>query len=246
MSDLFALKVRLSFPDLSRSLVETGRVMTAWARAAAALLAPELEWTTAAQFEQDLDGDDRWGTSLAVELVGRALDGRTRGRARVRLTAGGDSKSAGASSAIDVEALAPLRILSTNNHCDVTHWDLVAAPVSAAQIVALRRALEDTLGRSAEEGGARREPLLIAPQLVTTSATASDAALWLEDLRSVGIRSRGQAGPAGLAVFLDGAEIDNFDVLDEARVVLGEVLSEAGHDDWHERARDILVRLPAC
>lgn len=243
MSELFDLSVRLSFPGLSRSLEETGRAMAAWARAAAGVLAPELTWTTASEESEDLGGDARWGTSVSAELTGRDADGAALGCARVRLAVGGDTSTAGGSSSIEIETVRPYRYLAADNHCDVTHWDLVAAPLTELGIAALRRNLEEVLGRQAELGGERREPIELAAQLLT-AAEPEDAAVWIEDLRSVGIASRGHAGPEGVGVFLERASIEDVGALEEARVVLGEVLSEAGHEDWHERTRHVLVRLP--
>lgn len=241
---LFDLSVRLSFPGLSLPLDETGRAMAAWTQAAASILAPELTWTTTTEEKEDLGTDARWGTRIFVELIGRDPNAKTHGRARLRLAVGGDATRAGASSSIEIETVQPPRHLHADNHCDVTHWDLTAAPVTEAQVDALRRALEDVLERSAKVGGERRDPLERAAQLVTTSAEAGDAALWIEDLASVGIESRGHATAEGVSVFLERMAMDDVEDLDEARVVLGEVLSEAGHEDWHERARRLLVRLP--
>lgn len=243
MSELFDLSVRLSFPGLSRSLEETGRAMAAWTREAARVLAPELAWATANEQSEDLGGEERWGTSVTAELTGTDGSGAALGRARVRLAVGGDTSTAGGSSLIEIEIVSPYRYLAADNHCDVTHWDLVAAPLSELGIAALRRKLEEVLGSQAEIGGERRDPIELAAQLLTATEP-EDAAVWIEDLRSVGIESRGHAGPEGVGVFLERASIEDVGALDEARVVLGEVLSEAGHDDWHERTRRVLARLP--
>lgn len=245
MSDRFELKVRLSFSGASRSLEETGRAMAAWTRAAAVVLAPELSWRTTSETSADHGGETRWGTSLTLELEGRDLEGARLGRARVRLAAGGDASTGAGSSLIALETVRPARYLEVDNHCDVTHWDLVAAPITMEQRDALRRALEDVVGRSAALGGEREEPLTVAAQLVASDASPGDAALWIEDLRSVGIESRGHTSDAGTSVFLERASIHDLDALEDARVVLGEVLSEAGHDDWHERTRGLLARLPS-
>src|SRR5690606_10208488 len=140
--------------------------------------------------------------------------------ARVRLAVGGDASSAGGSSLIEIETVRPCRYLAVDNHCDVTHWDLVAAPIGESGIAALRRELEALLGRSAEIGGERKDPLTIAAQLLTAAAEPDEVALWIEDLSSVGIESRGHAGKGGVGVFLERADIEDVEALDEARVVL--------------------------
>ena len=244
MSELFDLTVRLSFPGLTRPLEATGEAMAVWTRAAAKVLAPELTWRTESEEREHLDDDGRWGARFLLELAGTRPDGARHGRARMRLAVGGDKARAGASSSIEIETIAPARHLHADNHCDVTHWDVRASPVTADDIDALRLALEGLLERHAEAGGERRERIERGAQLLGRT-DAEEAALWIDDLRSVGIEARGHTSAGGVSVLVERACIDDIATLDEARVVLGEVLSEAGHEDWYERARHLLVRLPA-
>lgn len=243
-SELCELRTRLSFPDQSRGLDETAAVMSAWARAAAAVLAPELRWNAEILESGELGRGARWGARHVVRLVGHDDDAVERGRGEVRLVAGGDGKRVGGNGLVEIESVAPVRRLSADNHCNVTHWDLVAAPLDELQIDRMRRALEDALGVRAQLGGERRAPLSRTAQIVARDARADDAAVWMEDLGSVGVTCRGLTTAEGVTVIAERALLASVTALAEARVVLGEVLSEAGHDDWHERARDLLVRLP--
>lgn len=241
----FELRVRLSFPGLSRSLPETGQAMEAWAHAAARILAPELRWSAEVRERGDAVDDSRWASTRVVRLSGRTPDETPRGRGEVRLAAGGDLAQVGGNALVELEAVRPVRYLVADNHCDVTHWDLLASPVDEGQIEALVRALEAILGQDSERGGERRDPVSASTQRIGP-ATAEDAAIWLEDLEAVGLSARGQASADGsLAVFVERSQLDEVLDLEEARTTLGEILAEAGHEDWYERARALLARLPS-
>jgi hypothetical protein len=240
----FDLRVRLSFPGLSSSLSETAKAMEEWALASARVLAPELRWTTEVRQRGEETDDTHWSSTHVVRLHGTARDGARRGRGEVRLAAGGDMAQMGGNGLVEIEALGPTRYLVADNHCDVTHWDVVACAVDDAQIESLARALESTLGRRAERGGERRDPIARSAQVVGHAAS-EDAALWIEDLDAVGLGCRGHAGPDGrVMVMIEHADLEEILDLEEARVTLGEVLGEAGHEDWYERARALLARLP--
>ena len=241
-SPLFDLRVRLSFPDRTRPLDETAAIMSEWARAVAPVLAPELRWDARLVESGPLGGGARWGHRHVLALSG-ASGGVERGRGEVRLVAGGDAARLGGNGLLELETVSPVRYLLVDNHCNVTHWDLAVAPIDELAFDRARRALEDALGARARLGGERKEPLVRAPQIVAT-ASADEAALWIEDLASVGIACRGQTTPDGVTVIAERADLDDVAALAEARVVLGEVLGEAGHEDWLERARELLVRLP--
>lgn len=241
---LHELRARLSFPGSSRGLDETAAAMGAWASAVAALLAPELAWEAEVVERGGVAGEARWGRRHVTRLRGRAGDGTERGRGEVRLVAGGDARRVGGNGLVELETVGPTRYLLCDNHCNVTHWDVLAAPLDERSIDRLRRALEEAVGAPAELGGERRAPLTRAPQILAAGASADDTAIWIEDLASVGVACRGQATPEGVTVIAERALLADVAALAEARVVLGEVLSEAGRADWHERAREVLVRLP--
>ncbi len=239
----YELRARLSFPEHSRGLDETASVMSEWAREAAAVIAPELRWDAQIVERGSPAGSARWGRRHVVKLAGTTDEGTTRGRGEVLLAAGGDATRVGGNALVEIEAVGPTRYLLADNHCNVTHWDLIAAPLEELQIDRLRRALEEAVGASAKVGGERREPLAPAAQVVVASATAEDAATWMEDLALAGIACRGSTTAERVTLIAERATLTDVDALAAARVALGEVLSEAGHDDWHERARDLLVRL---
>lgn len=242
---LFVLRARLSFPGQTRALPETGRAMDAWAREAARVLAPELRWQVYVDEDEDLEGEDRWGTTHVSRIEGEDGEGALKGEGEAHLAAGGDSKKVGGNGLIELQAVGPYRYLLADNHCDVTHWDIEAAPIREEQLVELRRALESVIGEKCEIGGERLDPIERGAQLLAKDASAEDAALWMEDLESVGITCRGHASGDTMTLFVEKASLADVEALREARVVLGEILSEAGHEDWHERARQLLVQLPS-
>ncbi len=217
--------------------------MRAWTDAAARILAPELDWRADPGRHEDLGRGDCFGERHVAALHG-AAEGAVRGGAEARLVAGGGAKKIGGNGLVEIEAVAPLRYLTADNHCNVEQWDLVAAPIDERQRDALVRALEDAVGAEATLTELGRETIEAGARPLVAAARADDAALWMEDLASVGVTCRGHATDEGLSVFAERATIDDLDALEEARITLGEVLGEAGHDDWHERWRELLVRLP--
>lgn len=245
MSSAFEVRVRLSFPGETRALAETAAIMEAFARSAARVLAPELSWSAETTAHDEHADDARWASTHVVRLLGRDSEGTQRGRGEVHLSAGGDASRVGGNGLIELETVRPARFLLADNHCDVTHWDLVASPLDEDTFSGVQSALERAVGRPAERGGERREPFTPSAQLLAEGASAEDAALWIEDLGSVGLRSRGHAArPDALAVLVESADLEDILDLEDARTTLGEVLGEAGHEDWYERARSLLARLP--
>jgi hypothetical protein len=219
--------------------------MEVWSLEVASVLAPELRWQAETVAREDRLDEGQWETTRRVRLVGRGRDGVERGRGEVRLEAGGTLTQVGGHGLIELEAVRPVRYLVADNHCDVTHWDVLASPVDEAGAEALVRSLERVLGRELERGGERRDPVARVAQLLG-SADTEEAALWMEDLDAASIAARGQAMPDGrIAVLLEDTDLDDVFDLEEARITLGELLSEAGHDDWQERARALLARLPS-
>lgn len=245
MSELIDLRARLSFPGLSRSFAETGRAMSSFVSTTAAVLAPELAWSIVAREVDDLARDDeRWSARHVVRLAGVDREGAQRGRAEALLVAGGDAKRMGGNGLCTIETVGPARYLAVDNHCNVTHWDIHAAPLTMAQLTGVRRALEEILGAKSELGGERREAFARAAQVLASSAEPDEAGLWMEDLERAGLASRGLTAAHGVTVYVERASLADVDALDRARIALGEILGEAGHDDWDERARSLLVRLP--
>ncbi len=240
----FELRARLSFPGASRDLPATAHIMAAWAEAAARAMAPELRWRADVVETEDGGDGERFRTIHVVRLAGTDASGVQRGRGESRLVAGGDAKRLGGNGLVDIETVRPLRYLSADNHCNVEHWDVVAAPIDEHQLEGIRRALEDLMGTTAHVAGERRDPIAPSAQLLVESASTDDAALWMEDLAGAGLACRGHAAERGVALFVDHAALDDVGALEVARVTLGEVLSEAGHDDWDQRWRELLVRLP--
>ena len=89
-----------------------------------------------------------------------------------------------------------------------------------------------------ETGGARVDEAEALP-LVLARGSAEDRTNWLDDLFSLGA----EADVQGDAVRLLAMPLRNFDAAFEARVTLGEILSEAGHAAWEERALEVLLAL---
>lgn len=241
----FELRARVSFPGVSRDFAGTGRAMAAWAEAAARALAPELAWRAEIAEDDDLASGERWGSSHVVVLTGEDADGVRRGRGKSLLIAGGKGSRIGGNGLVEIETVRPARYLGADNHCNVEHWDLVAAPIDERTFDAIRSALEDAVGERARVAGERRDPIEPGAQLIVSSASAEDIAVWIEDLATAGLAARGQAAERGIALFLERASLEDVGALERARVTLGEVLSEAGREDWDERWRELLVRLPA-
>jgi hypothetical protein len=239
----YELRARLSFPGQTRALSETASVMEAWARVAARILAPELTWIATLEESEEIEGEGRWGTAFVVRLEGSDAHGAARGRGEVRLTAGGDRKRLGGNGLVEIETVRPTRYLLADNHCNVAHWDLSVVPVTDAQLEGLRHALEELIGHRAEIGGERRHELVRGAQLVA-SGSSDDAVVWMEDLESVGLSCRGHANGERFTILVERGALRDVEELREARIALGEVLSEAGDEDWHERSRSFLARLP--
>jgi len=239
--ELFTYRARVAFPGESRTLLETGRVMARWADVMVGVLAPELRWQSAVEEHADYELISCWQASHIVSLSGHAPDGALRGRGESRLAAGGKGSRLGGTGRIAVDAVRPVRHLAVDNHCDVTHWDLEVGSISREQLDDLLEALEDAVGAEAELSSAREARVEPGERVLARGATDEDLALWLRDLDESGLRARAD----GRDVVVEGADLADVEALREARVTLGEILAEAGHDDWEARALEALLHLPA-
>ncbi|HJL15707.1 MAG TPA: hypothetical protein RMH99_08630 [Sandaracinaceae bacterium LLY-WYZ-13_1] len=236
----FTFRARLSFPGESRSLLDTGRLMARWAERIVDVLAPELRWESAVQEHADYAMPRRWQASHVVQLTGIDETGVRRGWGESRLAAGGKGSRLGGTGRIVIETVRPVRHLSVDDHCDVTHWDLRVGAVTRAQLDALIEALEDEIGAEGRLSRGRESAVTgEAPRLVTVD-DAEDRDLWLRDLADAGLRGRVD----GSTLRVVSAALPDVDALFAARVTLGEILAEAGHEDWEDRALDVLVRIP--
>lgn len=237
---MYLYRVRVSFPGETRSLLETGRAMARWAEAAVRILAPELSWESVVEEHADFELARQWQQTHVVRLSGAGDDGTERGRGESRLRAGGKGSRIGGTGRVVVRAVGPARQLVADNHCDVTHWDVSVGPIDREGLDRMIGALEEELGAEAQLSAAREDEAAIAPQVLVPDCDPEDAALWLRDLAEVGLTPRRD----GDALWIESAALPDVDALEAARVTLGEILSEAGHDDWEERALEILLRLP--
>lgn len=243
-SPTFHYRARLSFPDATRSLIETGRTMARFAELAVEVLAPELHWESAVLEHADFGVLERWESSHVVRYAGTDDAGTTRARGESRLTAGGRGSAVGGTGRIVVETIQPVRHLTIQNPCDVSHWDIDAGPLTEAQIEALRRCLEGVLGDRARPAGDRRDAVEPGAWTLVRGVSREDAALWREDLRACGLEARTDPEEDTVTLVLERATLADLEALHEARVTIGEVLSEAGHDDWEAQARWALMVLP--
>ena len=238
MTSPLRVRARWVFAGQSRSLLDTGRLMARWAEDAAALLAPELEWTAQVREHADYGLPGQWQASHVVGLVAED-DGRTVGLGESHLAAGGKGQRIGGSGRVIVETCAPVRRLVVDNGCDVTRWELDAGAVDARALDAMRALLEAELGIPAAVEETAREPL--EPEPLRLDGSAEDLALWEPDLRAAGLTAQRSGG--GLLV--ERARFADVAALHAGRITLGEIFAEAGFDDWEERALDALLSLPS-
>jgi hypothetical protein len=238
-------RARLSFPGATRSLLETGRLMARWAEELAEIVGPELTWEARVEEHADLALVDHWEASHVVTLIGRDAKGVERGRGESRLTAGGRGQRIGGSGRITLEAVGPLRRLDVTNTCDVTHWDVTTGALDETRVDAARVLLEALVGLPAHVSGDRWAPAEDALRVIAEDPAEDDVDTWLGDLDDVDVLARLEQDAGSSALIVEGASIADMDALREARLVLGEVLAEAGHEDWEERANLLLVLLTA-
>ena len=236
---------RLSFPGATRSLLETGRLMARWAEDLAELVGPELTWESQVEEHADLALVDHWEASHIITLIGRDAEGVERGRGESRLMAGGRGHRIGASGRIVVEAVSPLRRLDVTNSCDVTHWDVMMGALDETAVDAARVLLEELVGMPAHVAGGRWAPTDEALRVIARDPDEDEIDTWLGDLEDVDVAARLDQDAGASALIAERATIEDIETLGEARLVLGEVLAEAGHEDWEERTSLLLLLLTA-
>ncbi|GAB5541879.1 MAG: hypothetical protein SangKO_016390 [Sandaracinaceae bacterium] len=230
-------RARWVFAGQTRSLLDTGRLMARWAEDAAGVLAPELEWVAQVREHADFGLPGQWQASHVVDLFA-LRGGRTVGSGESRLAAGGKGQRIGGSARVEVESVGPVRRLVVDNGCDVARWDVDVGGANARTIDAMRVLLEGEIGAQAALEDERCEPLSDEP--VRLDGEPEDLALWAEDLRAAGLSAEKRAG--GLVV--SRARLSDVEALRAARVTLGEIFAEAGHEDWEDRALEALLSLP--
>ncbi|MBX3272153.1 MAG: hypothetical protein KF729_17945 [Sandaracinaceae bacterium] len=236
---LVLYRARWSFVGQTRSLMDTGRLMARWGEQAAALVAPSLEWTAAVEAHADYALTEAWEASHVVRF-----EAGTRGEGRAQLVAGGRGTKVGGSGRVSVASVDPFAYFDADGHCDVEHWDVSAGGVSEPVIEAARVLLEAEVGAPAAVVVHALERFERGPALVARTADEDEARLWAGDLDDAGIAAGVERDPEGWVVRARAASIASLAQLVEARVTLGEVLGEAGHDDWAARAQALLARLP--
>lgn len=235
---LLLYRARWSFVDQTRPLLETGRLMARFGEAAARSLAPDLEWRTQVEEHADFEMVERWEASHVVTLYGGE-----NGLGASKLQAGGRGRRVGGMGRVTLSTASPTRFLEVDGHCDVTHWDVRLGGVSAAEVGALRAALEAELGAGATESDVRTTSYERGPREIARTTDEADALLWAGDLDDVGLIARSEPDGEDFVVRIESSEIATIEDLEAARITLGEVLAEAGHEDWTERADELLVQL---
>lgn len=237
---LVLYRARWTFLGETRSLLDTGRLMARWAEEAAALFAPELEWSGEVQVHSDFELAARWETSHVVRLAAGESGG-----GESRLVAGGRGKRIGGSGRVLLRTADPLRFFEADGHCDVTHWDVRASGATRATIDGIRALLEEEIGANATIGDEHATEYERGPRLVARTTDEADAYMWLGDLDDVGLPARVTLDGETFEVRVEASELETLATLDEARITLGEVLAEAGEEDWAEAAMALLAQLPS-
>lgn len=231
-------RARWSFLGDTRPLLQTGRSMARWAEAAAGVLAPELEWAARVQEHADLDLVDRWETSHVVRFTAAAVGGGVS-----RLVAGGRKHRIGGSSRVELRALAPMRYLDADSHCDVTHWDVRLGGIDEAAVRAIRLLLEAELESRAAVANEHVMEYERGPRIAALTDDEEDARLWAGDLEDAGLAAVAGRLEDGWEVRVESSGLASLDDLEQARITLGEVLAESGVEDWAEQADELLAQL---
>ncbi|MEZ4336956.1 MAG: hypothetical protein R3B82_10040 [Sandaracinaceae bacterium] len=232
-------RARWSFVGQTRSFLDTGRLMARWSAQAIELLAPTLEWTSTVEQHSDYELVESWESSHVVRYRADA-----RGEGRSELVAGGRGKKVGGSGRVTLTALRPFAFFEADGHCDVEHWDVLAGGVSETAIDAVRLLLEAEIGATAQVVVNELESFARSAVVVASTRDEDEARLWAGDLDDVGLLADAEPEGDGWAVRIRASEVESLEALGEARVALGEVLAEAGHEDWSTRADAVLARLP--
>ena len=231
-------RARWSFVGHTRSLLDTGRCLARFGEQAARLLVPDLDWSARVQAHSDLEVADRWETSHVVDLCGGAG-----ARGCARLMAGGRGKRVAGASTLTLETLRPLTFIEINSHCNVEHWDVCGLGVELSVLDAMRAALEAELGATGEVFVGERRGFSRGPREIASTESQDEAQLWAADLDEAGLASSVTERGSRFAVAVTESRVQTFERLTEARVTLGEVLAEAGHEDWRARGDELLAQL---
>ncbi len=232
-------RARWSFVGQTRSLLQTGRLMARWAEQAAELIAPGAGWEATVKEHADFELSEQWESSHVVLL--RAGE---RGAGRSRLTAGGRGKSVAGTSQVTLRTLAPLAYFEADGHCNVEHWDVRAGGIDETVLDAIRLILEQEIGAVAARSVGQLETYERGPVEVADTTHEDEARLWMDDLEDTGLPATVQARADGAwVVSIVRSELRRLDELERARITLGEVLAEAGHDDWSARCDEVLAQL---
>lgn len=232
-------RARWSFVGQTRSLLDTGRLMARWSEQAFELLAPDLAWTATVEQHADYELTEAWEASHVVRY-----HAAERGQGRSQLVAGGRGTKVGGSGRVTLAALGPFAFFEADGHCDVEHWDVVAGGLAESAIDAARLLLEAEIGATAKIVVMELERFERGAVVVATTDDEDEARLWAGDLDDAGLIARAAPDEGRWIVRVEASEVASLPGLDEARVALGEVLAEAGHDDWAARADALLARLP--
>ena len=231
-------RARWVFSGETRSLMDTGRLMARWSEQVVDALAPDLEWSANVEEHADFELVEQWETSHVVRFeAGEA------GLGISRLRAGGREKRIGGTGRLTVRTVAPLSFFEADGHCNVEHWDIRAAGVDATALDAAQRLLEGEVGKPAAVSVATREEYERGPVEVARSGDEDEARMWTGDLDDVGLASACGVHEGEWIVQMTASEIATLEALEEARVTVGEILAEAGHEDWAQRADDLLARV---
>lgn len=230
-------RARWSFAGETRSLMDTGRLMARWSEQVVDSLAPALPWSANVEEHADFDLIERWETSHVVRF-----EAGERGLAISRLRAGGRDKRVGGTGRLTVHTVGPVTFFEADGHCNVEHWDIRAAGVEPTALDAARVLLEGEVGAPAEVVVASHEEYARGPLEIARTADEDEARMWAGDLDDVGLVAALDPHDGGFSVRVTAHEITTLDALEEARVTIGEILAEAGHEDWSRRADELLAR----
>lgn len=225
---------RWSLPGRRASPSEVGARMTAWLLDAVQALGGDLSWRTVDDLSRE--DDELVHRRLAMEgAEGSSL--RARAQAELALSRG---NRPGGSGRVELVRTRPWAHVRIDTHGGEEHWDVEAFGVTEVTFEALREAHARSMGEAAAVGGARKDAPDETP-VILARGSGPDLAQWLSDLEAIGAEARREDD----AVVVTSLAPPDLDELYEARVTLGEILAEAGEDDWEIRALEVLFALTA-
>ena len=129
------------------------------------------------------------------------------------------------------------------NGLEPAHQLFVGGPLTDGQTDQMRRFLEVTLEAGADASTPLKDPVTRGPHLLATDVGDEDGRLWLADLTASKMTAQLVDAPDGRELRLENAQLETIEDLEAARVTLGEILAEAGHEDWDARALLALLHL---